>query len=264
MDRRVVPPAPTGSRAETTTLPFDHIRVNAPDPAVAARWYEQHFNGRRVTEAPDRLMFGSTRFLFLRNAEAKPSAGSAVDHIAFSFADIDAKLNELAAAGVTIAAPIREVPGVFRIAYVEDPWGTRIELVEDPDLLGFHHVHMRGPDPEHVLTWLLARFGGERTRLKGRIDAIRYRAAGFSEMWILVQRGEAVPTEGHAIDHIAWRSTESLAKTLAECTAQGVSVLNELRTMELANGRMVRFASIEGPAGAKIELVERPGLEPGE
>jgi predicted enzyme related to lactoylglutathione lyase len=264
MDRIAVPAVPAGARPSTTTMPFDYIRVNAPDPAVAARWYEQHFNGRRLTESADRLMFGTTRFLFLRHATARPSAGSAVDHIAFSFADIETKLNELAAAGVTITAPVREVPGVFRIAYLEDPWGTRIELVEDPELLGFHHVHMRGPDPEQVFSWLLAACGGERTLLRGRIDAIRYRVAGFNDVWILVQRGDAEPTEGHAIDHISWRSLRPLAETLAECTARGVTVSSALRTMPLANGRMVSFASVVGPASAKIELIERPGLGPGE
>ena len=51
---------------------------------------------------------------------------------------------------------MRDLPGIFKIGFVEDPWGTRIEVVQDPELLGLHHIHMRGPDTEAIFTWLLA------------------------------------------------------------------------------------------------------------
>src|ERR1700684_2453773 len=85
--------------AAAQTFPYDHVHVNVPDPAAAANWYEKYFGGKRITEAPDRLMFGSTRFMFLKKADAKPSAGSAVDHVGFSFADLDAKFREFEAGG---------------------------------------------------------------------------------------------------------------------------------------------------------------------
>ena len=250
--------------ATAQTFPYDHIHLNVPDPAAAANWYEKNFNGRRITEAPDRLMFGSTRFMFLKKADAKPSAGSAVDHVGFSVPDIEAKMKEFAAAGIKIVTPAREVPGVFKIAFVEDPWGTRIEIVQDPDLLGLHHMHMRGPDTEEVFTWLLAKFGGERTKLKGRLDAVRYSAAGYSDMWILVQKGDAEPSTGHAIDHIGWRSSGPLAKTIDELRAKGVKVISEPRPLPLPNGPTINFSYVAGPAGATLEIVERPGLKPGQ
>ena len=48
-----------------------------------------------MTEAPDRLMLGETRLIFLRNDKALPSSGSALDHLGFSFADLDAYMKEL-------------------------------------------------------------------------------------------------------------------------------------------------------------------------
>src|SRR6187455_3228309 len=98
--------------AQTATFPYDHIHVNVPDPAAGANWYEKNFGGRRITEAPDRIMFGSTRFMFLRSDSAKPSAGSAIDHVGFSVADLDAKMKELEAAGVKVTTPARDVPGL--------------------------------------------------------------------------------------------------------------------------------------------------------
>jgi catechol 2,3-dioxygenase-like lactoylglutathione lyase family enzyme len=250
--------------ASAQTFPYDHIHLNVPDPATAANWYEKNFGGRRITEAPDRIMFGSTRLLFLKKADAKPSSGSAVDHIGFSFADVDAKMKEFEAAGIKVVTPARDVPGLFKLGFVEDPWGTRIEVVQDPELLGLHHIHMRGPNPDEVFTWLLAKFGGQRTQLKGRIDAVKYSAPGFGDMWILVQRGDAEPSEGHAIDHIGWRSTGALAKTIDDLRGKGVTVLTEPRPLPLANGPTINFAYVAGPAGAKIEIVERPGLKPGQ
>ena len=246
------------------TFPYDHIHLNVPDPATAATWYEKNFGGRRIAEGPDRIMFGSTRLLFIKKADAKPSAGSAVDHIGFSFADVDAKMKEFEAAGIKIVTPVREVPGLFKLGFVEDPWGTRIEVVQDPALLGLHHIHMRGPNPDEVFDWLLAKFGGQRTKLKGRIDGVKYSAPGFSDMWILVQKGDAEPSEGHAIDHIGWRSSGSLTKTIDGLRGEGVTILTEPRPLQLAHGPTINFAYVAGPAGAKIEIVERPGLKPGE
>jgi catechol 2,3-dioxygenase-like lactoylglutathione lyase family enzyme len=256
--------ASASGRAQTATYPYDHIHLNVPDPAVASAWYEKNFGGRRHTEAPDRIMYGSTRFMFLRNAQGKPSAGSAIDHVGFSVPDLDAKMKEFEAAGVKITTPARDVPGLFKLAFVEDPWGTRIEVVQDQELLGLHHIHMRGPDPDQVFAWLLDKFGGKRQQLKGRIDAVRYDAEGFSSMWILVQKGEAEPSIGHAIDHIGWRSTKALTATQAELQAKGVEFTSQPQPLKLPNGPPINFAYVAGPNGARIELVERPGLKPGQ
>lgn len=255
--------AATASAAEQT-FPYDHIHLNTPDPATAANWYEKYFGGRRIAEAPDRLMFGSTRLLFIKKDDAKPSAGSAVDHLGFSFADLDAKMKEFHAARIKIVTPAHQVPGLYKAAFVEDPWGTRIEVVQDPEQLGLHHVQMRAPNPEEAFNWLLAKFGGQRTKLKGQIDAIKYSAPGFSDMWILVQRGDAEPSEGHAIDHIGWRSTGPLTKTIDDLRAEGVTVTSEPRPLVLPNGQTINYSYVAGPAGVKIEIVERPGLKPGD
>jgi hypothetical protein len=108
-----------------------------------------------------------------------------------------------------------------------------------------------------MFTWLLAKFGGERTKLKGQIDAVKYSAAGFSDMWVLVQRGESTPSEGHAIDHVGWRAT-NLDGKIAELKSQGVKVTTEPRPLTLADNTTIHFAYVEGPAGTKIELVQRP------
>jgi len=249
--------AALGAGAQAPTLPYDHVHLNVPDQAKAVEWYQKNFGGKPTAEAADRLMFGSTRLIFLKNANGQPSAGSSIDHIGFSFADLDAKVKELEAAGVKIVTPVRDVPNLFKLGFVEDPWGTKIEVVQDTELLGLHHIHLRAADPAEMFTWLLAKFGGERTKLKGQIDALKYSAAGFSDMWVLVQRGESTPSEGHAIDHIGWRAT-NLAEKIAEMKTQSVKVTTEQRPLTLAEKTTSQVAYVEGPAGTKIELVQRP------
>ncbi len=237
---------------QATFLPIlDHIHLNVPDQAAAVAWYQKNFGGQPTTEAPDRVMLGETRLIFLKNDHAQPSTGSALDHIGFSFADLDAKMKELEAAGVKVVTPVREVQGLFKLGFVEDPWGTRIEVVQDPEKLGLHHVHLRAPDTASALAWYHDRFGGQNAKLKDRLDGLR-----FSGVWILAQRGEATPSDGHAIDHIGFR-TPSLDQAAREFKAHEVKFTTEPRPLRLAGGATVNFAYIEGPAAAKIELVQR-------
>ena len=204
------------------------------------------FRRKRITEAPDRLMFGSTRFHVpaKRHREAE-------------------RRQRHRSRRVLVCRPRREDegvrgrrhqdhhaaarrPGPLQARFLEDPWGTRIEVVQDPELLGLHHIHMRGPNPEEVLTWLLDKFGGKRQQLKGRIDAVRYDHDGFSSMWILVTKGEAEPSIGHAIDHIGWRSTGPLADTINALRAKKVEVTAEPRPLKLPGGPPINFSYVAG------------------
>jgi catechol 2,3-dioxygenase-like lactoylglutathione lyase family enzyme len=249
-------PVPAAAQSGET-LPYDHIHLNVPDPAAAFQWYLKNFGGKPIDEAPNRIIYGSTRLMFLLKKDAaQPSAGSAVDHIGFSVPDLDAKMKAFEAAGVKITTPLRDLPGIFKIAFVEDPWGTRIEVVQDSETLGLHHIHMRAPNPEDTYKWLLAHFGGERTPLKGKLDAIRYRAQGFSDVWVLVSKGETTPTLGRAIDHIGWRVKDLNAKA-AELKGKGATMETEPRPLTLADKSTIYFAYVVGPSGARIELVQR-------
>lgn len=230
---------------------LDHVHLAVPNQAKGVEWYQKAFGGDKMTEAPDRLMYGKTRLIFLQSDKAQPSAGSAIDHIGFSVADLDAKLKELEAAGAKIVNPARDVAGLFKLAFVEDPWGTRIEVVQDPETPGLHHVHLRGPDPVQVLAWFSEKFGGESAKMKGRLDGLKY-----GGVWVLAQRGEAVATDGHAIDHIGFRTPDAVKKT-AEYKAQNVKIFAEPFTVKLASGTVLNVSYIESPAGAKIEIVQR-------
>ncbi len=240
--------AASGRASAQTTLPYDHVHLAAPDQAKAVEWYQKMLGGQTTPEGKDRLLFGKTRFIWLKSDAAQPSANTAIDHIGFSFADLDAKMKEFQAAGVKVVTPLRPVPGLVKIGVIEDPWGVKIEVVQDAETLGFHHVHLRSPDPAASLAWYKQRFGGEPAKLKGILDGLKY-----GDVWVLFAKGDAMPSVGHALDHVGWRVT-NLDKTLEDL--KGIKVLQGVTNLTLATGP-VRYSFVEDPSGTKIELVQR-------
>jgi catechol 2,3-dioxygenase-like lactoylglutathione lyase family enzyme len=214
----------TNTAAAQTTLPYDHVHLAAPDQAKAVEWYQKTFGGETTPEGKDRLLFGTTRFIWLKSDTARPSAGTAIDHIAFSVAD--------------------RAPG-----FIEDPWGVKIEIVNDPQRRGFHHVHLRSTDPAASLAWYRQRFGGETAKYNGA-DALKY-----GDVLVLVDKSAAAPTPsvGHALDHVGWRVTD-LDKTLADL--KGITVMQGPTELKLATAT-VHYSFVVDPAGTKIELVQR-------
>lgn len=259
---------------DAALLPYDHIHVNEP-AAEASQWWETNIpGGRRITEAPNRIMYGAVRLMFLGATSTGPSQGSVIEHLGFSVPDLDATMKALAAINTKVIEPVKDVPGLYKTALIESPWGTRVQLVQDKDLIGLHHVQLRAPDPDAYYGWLLKAFGGERTKIKGQLDAVKYAGTGgFTTVYIVVSKGEAVPSKGRSVDHIGWRSIGAAADTMAMLTGRGVELETPVdkdgkparpSDLNLPNGPPIKFFYVKGPNGTRIELVERPGLKPGQ
>jgi catechol 2,3-dioxygenase-like lactoylglutathione lyase family enzyme len=248
-----------------TTLPFDHIHLNEP-AAEASQWWEKNIpGGRRHTEAPNRIMYGAVRLMFLTPRSSGGSDGSVIEHIGFSVADLDATMKALAAIGTKVIEPVKDTPGLYKTALIEDPWGTRVQLVQDRELVGLHHVQLRSPDPGAASQWLLDTFGGERAKIHGQIDAVKYAGVpGFTAVYIVAAKGTSAPSQGRAIDHIGWRSLDTIAGTKAMLEGKKVQLTSQPSPLNLPNGPSINFFYVAGPDGTRIELVERPGLKPGE
>lgn len=232
------------------TLPYDHVHLSASDPARAADWYVKYIGGVRVQGAPQ-VRFGDTLLSFRQADKAPPSEGTVIDHIGFSFPNLDLKLKELESVGVKITSPARTVEGLFSLAFAEDPFGVRLELVQDLETLGFHHIHLRATDPEAMFKWVSDAFGGERTKLKGRLEALKYPGS----VWLLVSKANEAPKPslGAAIDHLGWKTT-NLDQTAAALKAKGVKFTTEPRD---ANNNL-RISFVEGPDGLRVEVLQRP------
>jgi len=228
-------------------LIFDHVHLSAPDQAEAAQWYMRNM-GATPGASPERVLVGEGLWIiFYKVADAKPSHAGVIDSMGFSFPDAVAKMKQLESAGATVVAPASERPGLFTMGVIEDPFGARITVVQDSETLGFHHVHLRLPDPDAAFAWYLEMFGGERARLKGLLDAVRY-----GRVWLLADRGASAPSQGHAIDHLGWR-TPRLDTKAAELKAKHVTFTMEPRQFN----ETVRISFVEGPEGTRIEVLER-------
>ena len=236
----------------TETLTFDQVHLGVPDPEAAARWYVQHLDAA-PGDNTDRIWFGGIRAIFLKNATPAPSRGSAIDHFALSYPDVAAKVASLESAGVKVITPVSEASWLGRLAYVADPWGASIQLVEEPGPSSFHHVHLAVPDPEQTRRWYLDRFGGEQASLKGKLDGIKY-----GDVWVFIDKGPAAPSRGHAIDHVGWRMPDLLTKA-AELRKQGLSFTTEPQPGPPGAFSPVLMSFTEDPWGVKIELLQRRG-----
>ena len=227
----------------------DHIHLAAPDQAKGAEWYRAHFGAEPTPEGPDRMMLGTTRLIFQKTDVPKPSAESVLNLIGFSVADLDATMKKLAADGVKVVMPAMTMQGM-KTAQVVDPWGTLIDVVQDPQKLGLHHVGLQSPNPAASLAWFADQFGGKVTK-NGQADGINY-----GGVWLLAKKGDATPSAGHAFDHIGFRPI-NVDNVVVAMKAKNVKVTTEPRDLVLASGTSMRLAFIEGPDGVRIEMVQR-------
>ncbi len=223
------------------------MHLNAADPAAAAKWYAENLGGEaKKLGIFQSVSFGKTIIIFFKARPGFPgSEGSVVDHIGFSYKDIEAKMQQLADAGVDIVSGV-EQEGPIKFAFIKDPSGTLIEVVEDPQIEGFHHVHLASTDPQQTLAWYTSAFGGQPERFAGIVPGIRY-----GDVWLLVKKVKepAAPTKGRAIDHISW-SFADLDEAAAELEAKQVHFVSKPVTFGTS-----RIAFVDDPAGVLIELV---------
>lgn len=271
--------------AAQSTEPFDHVHLAVPDVERARDWYIQHMGGN-AGETPEDVAWGKwpgdhplpVQLLFTLSPDVRPSAGSVIDHIGFSFADLTAKVEALGAAGVTIVSPVTEVAGIGKQAVAEDPWGTKLVLVEDADALGIHHVELRVPDPDAALRWYVRAFGGDRTKYKGVVDAVRYRDLSVFYLFA-VRDARAAPSAGRTIDHIGFgpialervvTALESEGATFTSNPNPRINPACRFRAADEENGgrgirRLYcaqpdqlahRSVYLEGPGGVHIELLQ--------
>ena len=78
----------------------------------------------------DGLKYGDVWVLFAKG-EATPSVGHALDHVGWRVTDLDKTLDDLK--GIKVlqgVTPLQLATGLVRFSFVEDPAGTKIELVQ--------------------------------------------------------------------------------------------------------------------------------------
>ncbi len=227
---------------------WHHVHLGATDPVEAAAWYAEHMEGeaKKFAGVMPGAQFGNTVLIFMRKrGEFGGSEGSAVDHIGWSFEDLDARMAQWKEAGVKVLAEPRQF-GKVKFGFVEDPWGTKIEVMQDPDLYGFHHVHLISPDPTETIDWYAKTFGGEAKRF------FVLPALKIDGIWLICtpSDGDPTPTSGRSLDHIGF-SFPDLDSAVETMKADGVNI-----TLPPTKLGALKISFLVSPEGARIELVE--------
>jgi len=248
--------------ADVRGADFHHVHLTTSNATEAISWYSRYLDCEPLADRDDGVDCAGAQVVF----DSRPTLGSSqrtgIDHISFSYADLTAKMAELEAVGVggsgvrlqrfEDGSMLRDIPGLFRYGFIFDPWGTRIELVEDTDTLGFHHIHLSAIDPAATLAWYQETVGGEAARLRDRVDGLR-----LGDVWLLAMRhenGQPAGTAGRAIDHIAF-SVDDLDTASGGLRDQGVEFLTEPMVPQRARTG-ARRAFVSGPDNVSLAVVE--------
>jgi catechol 2,3-dioxygenase-like lactoylglutathione lyase family enzyme len=123
----------SADKSVTEPVRFHHIHFYTADPIAIQAWYSEKFGakpGKRAQwEAGD--VPGANLTYAKAPGAVAPTVGRALDHIGFEVHDLEAFCKKLEASGIKFDVPYRKLPQInLALAFLTDPWGTRIELTE--------------------------------------------------------------------------------------------------------------------------------------
>ena len=240
---------------------YHHIHFRVADTAAAAAWYAKYMAGEQISlNGFDAVRQSNGTLLVFSpgnraGVDGKPytgqvdgSAGTAVDHIGFSFDDLDAMMSVYRKDGVKVLQDVKQVGDLFSYGFVEDPWGTKLEVMQDPDLIGLHHIHVMSQSADEAINWYQARFGGDIQPFKN-IPVLP--AINYSDLWLIVQ-GTDKPLSGtqfRSIDHLGF-GVDDIESAMARYKQNDVEIAAKIRPF----GNL-KIGFITSPEGVLIEVV---------
>ena len=222
------------------------------------------FGGRTaIAKFPNALVFLGT---------GKPtggSKGSTVDHLAFAVRDLRQVVNRLKAGGFQMVTaseappniPVKDDIGVVEgggpvsgIAYVLDPDGVKVELVEmkaQTAPIVSHHLHFFGPDQNAMKAWYMKVFGAAEATSANPAAFVSASLPGLG-LNFATSKTPVSGTRGRSLDHIGFevKNLEAFTKRLE---SQGIKLDVPYRSVP-AVGLSIAF--ITDPWGTYIELTE--------
>ena len=128
-----------GDPSLPTPVAMNHIHFYPADIPAMQAWYAKMFGGvpgKRQRQSSPGLVDcddipGANLSFSQGKAGLVPTKGRSLDHIGFDVKDLEAFTKKLEAQGIKLDEAIRSAPnGTTKVAYLTDPWGTRIELTE--------------------------------------------------------------------------------------------------------------------------------------
>ena len=115
-------------------IKFHHTHLSPADAEALREWYVEVFGagiGERRGLPSALIPGGQVDFIPNRNGDPLPTQGTAIDHIGFEVADLDAFAARLEGMGITFDRAPECIDAInLCIAFITDPKGTSIELTQ--------------------------------------------------------------------------------------------------------------------------------------
>jgi catechol 2,3-dioxygenase-like lactoylglutathione lyase family enzyme len=121
-------------RTNPSPVALHHVHFAGPAAEMKA-WYVKVFGAkpstRGIFEAAD---LPGVNLSFSPATGVVGTRGRVLDHIGFEVRDLEAFCKKLEGMGITLDRPYTKVPALnIAIAFIQDPWGSYIELTEGLD-----------------------------------------------------------------------------------------------------------------------------------
>ena len=264
---------------------FHHLHLNVTDPQSAIDFYTTKLECERRKFGTQDAVFANGSWLLFTKVSAAPKSEitSAIWHMGWGGGDdMRQTYRKQVASGTPFQTPITDIgdqcdgkggDGRFYFAYIDGPAHALIELnTTAAGETRFGHVHLLSADPIAAAEWYMREFGlrlrnpatppshevryrcGRQTGpavslLMDSVNVIIYPVgnaqAAFPAAW--KNRDALESTEGHSIDHIAFR-VDHLDATLARLRKDGTKIISQ--------PDKTRPVFIEGPDRIRIEVLE--------
>ena len=188
------------------------------------------------------------------------TVGSVINHVGFIVDNVQQRVAQWKAAGVTVLPGGALPTGGNRLdqAYVETPDGVRMEILEDKTQtvpIRNEHIHLALPAAEipKAQAWYAKTFGGQTaTRNNAPVVnlpgvQIRFNAADTKQ----------APTRGRVLDHFGFDVNDHAA-FVKRLEAEGIKL--DQPVGKGATGNTITY--ITDPWGTRIEIVQRLPIGP--
>lgn len=106
------------------------FRVRPDQLAAAKAWYTLFAGVPPYFDEPFYVGFNVGGFELGLHPEGEPGPGGT--EVYWGTADIDTELARVLALGAKVASPLQDVGGGIRVALVDDPFGNRVGLIQNP------------------------------------------------------------------------------------------------------------------------------------
>jgi catechol 2,3-dioxygenase-like lactoylglutathione lyase family enzyme len=188
------------------------------------------------------------------------TVGSVVNHVGFIVDNVQKRVAEWKAKGVTVLPGGALPTGGNRLdqAFVETPDGVRMEILEDKTQtvpIRNEHIHFFLPAAEipKAVAWYAKTFGGQAAT---RNNAPVVNLPGVQLRFNAADTKQA-PTRGRVLDHFGF-DTNDHAAFVKRLEAEGIKL--DQPVGKGATGNTITY--ITDPWGARIEIVQRLPLGP--